>query len=95
MDAVPTGQLWTVRELLYKPCLRTVFVNFLAPCPETAMCQPSVPDLIELLQAALKQLEHNQDGLSPDDPAFLALKRSIVRVLAELELMRLKKSDAA
>ena len=58
------------------------------------MSQPSVPDMIELLQATLKQLEQNED-LSPEDPAFVELKHHIVRILAELELIRLRKSDAA
>jgi hypothetical protein len=59
------------------------------------MYQPFIADLIELLQATLKHSEQDQDDLSPEGPAFLELKRSIVRVLAELELTRLKKLDAA
>jgi hypothetical protein len=58
------------------------------------MCQPSVPDLIDLLQATLKRLEQNQN-LSSDDPALLELKQSIVRALAELELIRKEKTEAA
>jgi hypothetical protein len=52
------------------------------------MYQPFIADLIELLQATLKHSEKDQDDLSPEGPAFLELKRSIVRVLAELELTR-------
>lgn len=58
------------------------------------MCQPSVPDLIDLLEATLKHLEENQN-LSSDDPALLELKQSIVRALAELELVRPRKTEAA
>ncbi len=59
------------------------------------MYQPYVPDLIELLQATLKHLEQDHDDLNPEGLAFLELKYSIVRALAELELTRLKMLDAA
>jgi|HubBroStandDraft_4_1064222.scaffolds.fasta_scaffold00520_10 hypothetical protein len=54
------------------------------------MYPPSIADLIELLQATLKHSEQDQDDLSPENLSFLELKRSIVCVLAELELTRLK-----
>jgi hypothetical protein len=58
------------------------------------MCQPSVPDLIDLLQATLEHLKRNQN-LSSDDPALLELKQTIVRALAELELVSPRKTEAA
>ena len=59
------------------------------------MYQPDIADLIELLQATLKHSEQDQDDLSPEDLSFLELRHSIVYVLAELELTRLKILDAA
>ena len=51
-------------------------------------------DLIELLEETLKRLE-SVEALSPNDPALLELKRSIVRTIAELEILKQEKSDAA
>lgn len=45
------------------------------------------PTLIELLRNTLKQIERDQK-LSPDEPAMRELKASILRVIAELELMK-------
>jgi hypothetical protein len=45
-------------------------------------------DLIEMLQVTLTRLEQTQE-LSPDDPALLELKQSLVRIIAELEIIRL------
>jgi hypothetical protein len=51
-------------------------------------------DLIDLLEEALKRVE-SVEALSPDDPALLELKRSIVRTIAELEILHQERSDAA
>jgi|HubBroStandDraft_4_1064222.scaffolds.fasta_scaffold09351_5 hypothetical protein len=50
--------------------------------------------LIELLEETLKRLE-SVEALSPNDQALLELKRSIVRTIAELEILKQEKSDAA
>ena len=52
------------------------------------MFQKHALDLIEMLQATLRHLEQTQE-LSPDDPALLELKQSLVRIIAELEIIRL------
>lgn len=43
--------------------------------------------LIEILRATLRRLEQTQD-LSPDDSTLLELKHSILRTIAELEIVR-------
>ncbi len=55
------------------------------------MNMQSSPGLIAALQSTLKQLEQTQE-MGPEDPALVELKRSIVRVMAELEV---KKASAA
>jgi hypothetical protein len=61
---------------------------------ERAMAPSYVSALIELLEETLKRLEL-VEGLSPNDPALLEVKRSIVRSIAELEIQKLEKSEAA
>ena len=58
------------------------------------MAASYVSALIELLEGTLKRLEL-VEGLSRNDPALLEVKRSIVRSIAELEIQKLAKSDAA
>ena len=58
------------------------------------MAQRSIPDLIELLLATLRYIEHTENP-SPGDPALLALKHFFLRTLAELEIAKLGKSEAA
>ncbi len=47
----------------------------------------SSPGLITALQSTLKQLEETEE-MGPEDPALLELKRSIARVLAEMEIKK-------
>ena len=47
----------------------------------------SSPGLITILQSTLKQLEQTE-GMVPEDPALLELKRSIARILAEMEIKK-------
>ncbi len=44
-------------------------------------------ELLELLRSTLQHLEETED-LRPDDPALLEIKSSILRAIAELEIMR-------
>ena len=55
---------------------------------------PSPPNLVDLLRSTLKLMEQDED-FSPDDPAALELKASILRAIAELELRKTSKTDAA
>jgi hypothetical protein len=45
------------------------------------------PTLVEVLRSTLLRLEHSQD-FSADDPAFQDFKRSILRLMADLQLRR-------
>jgi hypothetical protein len=47
----------------------------------------SAPGLITALQSTLKQLEETEE-MAPEDPALLELKRSIARILAEMEIKK-------
>lgn len=47
----------------------------------------SSPGLITILQSTLKQLEQTE-GMVPEDPALLELKRSNARILAEMEIKK-------
>ena len=58
------------------------------------MAPSYVSALIRLLEGTLKRLQL-VEGLSHNDPALLEVKRSIVRSIAELEIQKLEKSDAA
>lgn len=58
------------------------------------MSKPSARDLIDVLRSTLAQLEKSQD-IAPDDPSLVELRNSIVRTIAELEIARLRKADAA
>jgi hypothetical protein len=49
------------------------------------------PSLIEVLQSTLAHVERNTE-LPPDDLTMIDLKRSILRVIAELEVSKLGKS---
>lgn len=44
-------------------------------------------ELVEILRSTLRHLEETED-LQPDDPALLEIKSSILRAIAELEIMR-------
>jgi len=45
------------------------------------------PTLIDSLRSTLKQIERDQE-ISPDEPAMRELKASILRAIAEMELLK-------
>ncbi len=51
------------------------------------MNMQSSPALITALQSTLTQLEQTEE-MGPEDPALLELKRSIARILAEMEIKK-------
>jgi len=57
------------------------------------MNMQSSPGLITALQSTLRQLEQTEE-MTPEDPALVELKRSIVRVMAELEVKKASISEA-
>ena len=57
------------------------------------MNMQSSPGLITALQSTLRQLEQTEE-MTPEDPALVELKRSIVRVMAELEVKKASMSEA-
>ncbi len=54
----------------------------------------SLPTLVALLRSTLRHLEESE-GIRPNDPAYLELKSSILRSIAELEIERFEDSHAA
>jgi hypothetical protein len=46
-----------------------------------------VPDLVELLWATLRDSEERED-FRADDPAFMEFRRNVLRLIADLELVR-------
>jgi hypothetical protein len=52
----------------------------------------SSPGLITALQSTLAQLEQSGD-MGPEDPALVELKRSIVRVMAEMEIKKASNAE--
>jgi len=54
----------------------------------------SLRGLVDLLRATLRHLEESE-GIKPNDPAYLELKCSILRSIAELEIERFRDADAA
>jgi hypothetical protein len=55
---------------------------------------PTAPTLIDLLRSTLKQMERDEE-FSPDDPAAMELKASLLRAIAELELRKAGNISAA
>jgi hypothetical protein len=51
-------------------------------------------DLIDLLRSTLTKLEQSHE-LASDDAALAELRNTIVRSIAELEIARARKADAA
>jgi hypothetical protein len=49
------------------------------------------PRLVDVVRSTIIQVEQTAD-LSPDDPAIVELKSSIVRSVTELEIAKLQKS---
>ena len=49
--------------------------------------QFEVPDLAELLWGALLRMQ-SKEGLRPDDPVFLEFKQNVLRIIADLEVLR-------
>ncbi len=56
------------------------------------MAQQYTLDLIDILRATLRRSEQTQH-ISPDDPALRELKHSILRTIAELEIVRLENQE--
>lgn len=56
--------------------------------------ETGLPTLVTLLRSTLQHLEETE-GIRPNDPAFLELKNSILRSIAELEIERLRGAHAA
>lgn len=54
----------------------------------------SLPTLVTLLRSTLQHLEESE-GIRPNDPAYVELKGSILRSIAELEIEKLQNSEAA
>ncbi len=54
----------------------------------------SLRGLVDLLRSTLRRLEESE-GISPNDPAYLELKNSILRSIAELEIERFGGANAA
>ncbi len=54
----------------------------------------SMPTLVTLLRSTLQHLEE-AEGIRPNDPAYMELKNSILRSIAELEIERFEDSHAA
>lgn len=52
------------------------------------------PNLVQVLRDTLQRIERSNE-LLPDDPALLELQRSLLRIIAELELAREDESPAA
>jgi len=48
-----------------------------------------VPDLAELLWETLLEVEA-RDGYGPDDPLFVEFRHNILRMIADLELLKLR-----
>ena len=57
------------------------------------MSSGEVPDLVGLLRETLVKLEQIE-GIPPDDPTLLGLKRRLVLIMAELKILK-NGSDAA
>ena len=51
------------------------------------------PDLLQVLRSTLERLEKNRE-LRPDDPALQQFKRSILRLMADLQLRRESRQNA-
>jgi hypothetical protein len=56
--------------------------------------ETSLRTLVTLLRSTLRHLEESE-GIPPNDPAYLELKSSILRSIAELEIERLGDAHAA
>lgn len=54
----------------------------------------SLRGLVDLLRSTLQRLEESE-GIRPNDPAYLELKSSILRSIAELEIERFGGANAA
>ena len=50
--------------------------------------------LIEVLQKTIEQVQHTE-GVSPDDPALLSLKRILLKRIAELATVKTERIPAA
>lgn len=57
------------------------------------MSPGDVPDLIALIRETLEQLEI--EGIASDDPTLLELKRYLVLIIAELQILRSDRDIAA
>lgn len=51
-------------------------------------------DVIDILRSTLKKLEQSQE-LASDDAALAELRNTIMRSIAELEIARARKAEAA
>jgi hypothetical protein len=49
------------------------------------------PGLVDILRSTLARVEQSAD-LSPDDPAFVKLRNSVLRLIAELEVAKTRKA---
>lgn len=58
------------------------------------MSEGSYPVLIHVLRATLERIE-NSGEVDPSDPAFVELKRSVTRAMAEFEVAKSAKSEPA
>ena len=54
------------------------------------MVTPASPSLIEVLRSTLNRLEQSEE-ISSNDPAMAELRGSILRTIAELEVVRIRK----
>lgn len=55
---------------------------------------PIRPMLVDVLRSTLQHLEETEE-LKPDDPALQEIKATILRAIAELEIVRMSKRNAA
>jgi hypothetical protein len=56
----------------------------------SAVCSTSI--LITVLRSTLERIERSGE-IDPSDPAFLELKRSVTRAMAEFELAKTARSE--
>jgi hypothetical protein len=56
--------------------------------------ETSLPTLAALLRSTLQHLEE-AEGIAPNDPAYVELKNSILRSIAELEIEKIQGRHAA
>jgi hypothetical protein len=55
--------------------------------------ESSPPDIIEILGSTLERIEQSGE-INPGDPAFVKLKRSVARAIAEFEVAKTARSEA-